>query len=596
VDVLDADLLLIHGFWSSPATWDRLTSRLRADPDLTGLRIHAFGYESPRLPRWSVSATRIPDYNDIAQTLPAYIAAQTPGDAPLVVVTHSQGGLILQRFLAWMLSEGRGRELARIRAIMMLACPNEGSEYLASIRAATGFDRHPQASQLEVLASEVGDARRVVLRQIVHATSLDDHRCPIPIYVYAGRTDNIVTRQSAQSAFPSAEVLPGDHFTIHDPDTPGNLTLPTLKRHVLAAIATTTAGSAIRTRRTSAGQARPHAGQIPAASAGQPPPDDRVDGAAPAEAALRFGRPDLVHAGVDRNLSLQFANLQAHDPLSLSPTHPSYAALDFKCVNRGYADSLITQCQLDIVDFIPDERPALVVEARVETPPDSGPARLVVRGVNNGWGPAEELTLRLRDPVLERIYPASALASTLPVEPGNTFDVLTLGPPTPSEPADAEQLTLSAEVTWRGLTQLVHVQKFPSDHDLLLGPDGFHRQAFLPPLLSISSTGAYAVILSPEGPVSQAFRIDQYIAPGRSDRFHIVLAATVSGTYTLDITFTIDTGRHVRSPPQQIQLWRPRGADLPTGLTPGQPFRQVHGGYRLDRPHVPPPYPRETLR
>ena len=234
--MVDADLVLIHGFWSSPATWNRLTAQLSHDPDLAGLRIHGFGYESPRLPRWFFSPTRIPDYNDIAQSLPAYLAAHVPGRTPIVIVTHSQGGLILQRFLAWMLTEGRGRELARIQAIVMLSCPNEGSEYLASIRAVTGFNRHPQASQLDVLEREVGEARRIVLRQIVNASTLDDRHCPIPIYVYSGRTDNIVIRQSAQSAFPYAEVLPGDHFSILVPDSPGSLTVPTLKRYILNAI------------------------------------------------------------------------------------------------------------------------------------------------------------------------------------------------------------------------------------------------------------------------------------------------------------------------------------------------------------------------
>jgi len=46
---MDVDLMLIHGFWSSPATWERLAARLREDTDLAGLRIHAFGYESPKL-------------------------------------------------------------------------------------------------------------------------------------------------------------------------------------------------------------------------------------------------------------------------------------------------------------------------------------------------------------------------------------------------------------------------------------------------------------------------------------------------------------------------------------------------------------------
>lgn len=233
---MDADLVLIHGFWSSPATWDRLAARLQVDPDLAGLRIHAFGYESPKL-RWPGSTTRIPDYNDIAQSLPAYLAANVQGSAGVAVITHSQGGLILQRYLAWMLGEGRGTELAKIRLIVMLSCPNEGSEYLRSIRAVTGFGRHPQAGQLDVLTREVGEARRMVLRQIINATTEDTHHCPIPVYVYSGRTDNVVLRESAQSVFPNAEVLPGSHFSILDPDVPGHLTFAEIKRRLLSTFA-----------------------------------------------------------------------------------------------------------------------------------------------------------------------------------------------------------------------------------------------------------------------------------------------------------------------------------------------------------------------
>ena len=229
---MDADLVLIHGFWSSPATWDRLIARLQEDTDLAGLRIHAFGYESPKL-RWPGSSTRIPDYNDIAQSLPAYLAAHVRGGAGVAVLTHSQGGLIVQRYLAWMLAEGRGRELAKIRLIVMLSCPNEGSEYLRSIRAVAGLGRHPQAGQLDVLTREVGEARRVVLRQVMNATTVDDRYCPIPVYVYSGRTDNVVLRETAQSVFPNAEVLPGNHFSILDPDAPGNLTFAELKRRLL---------------------------------------------------------------------------------------------------------------------------------------------------------------------------------------------------------------------------------------------------------------------------------------------------------------------------------------------------------------------------
>ena len=126
--MFDADLVLIHGFWSSPNAWDKLAQRFKADDELRGLRVHGFGYESPKLPPPRLSRTRIPDYNDIAQSLPSYLREHAPR-GNTAIVTHSQGGLILQRFLAWMLSRGRGRELAEIKLIVMLTCPNEGSEF-----------------------------------------------------------------------------------------------------------------------------------------------------------------------------------------------------------------------------------------------------------------------------------------------------------------------------------------------------------------------------------------------------------------------------------------------------------------------------------
>ena len=72
----DVDLVLIHGFWSGPATWDALSARVSSDDELSGVRIHRFGYESPKL-RLPFSTTRIPDHTDIAQSFESYLSAET---------------------------------------------------------------------------------------------------------------------------------------------------------------------------------------------------------------------------------------------------------------------------------------------------------------------------------------------------------------------------------------------------------------------------------------------------------------------------------------------------------------------------------------
>ena len=237
--MIDATLITIHGFWSSPATWERLNEAWRADEELRGLRIHPFGYPSPKKPRLPFSVTRVPDYNDIAQTLATEYATVLAGASDMVVVTHSQGGLILQRFLAWMVSEGRARELSRIRSAVMLACPNGGSEYLESLRRALGYRRHPQAGSLQVLDRQVADTQRTMLQRIVNATIVDDHQCRIPFHVYAGSSDEIVKAASAQAAFPGASTIAGNHFTILDPAAPGNRTAEIVKHHMLIDITAT---------------------------------------------------------------------------------------------------------------------------------------------------------------------------------------------------------------------------------------------------------------------------------------------------------------------------------------------------------------------
>src|ERR1017187_858592 len=236
VTVIGATLVTIHGFWSSPATWERLNEVWRADEELRGLRIHSFGYPSPKKPRLPYSVTRVPEYDDIAQTLASEYATALANASDIAVVTHSQGGLILQRFLAWMVSEGRARELSRIRSVVMLACPNGGSEYLESLRRALGDGRHPQAGNLRVLNRQVADTQTTALHRIVNAPALDDHQCHIPFHVYAGGSDNIVRAASAQAAFPGASTIAGNHFTILDPGTLGNRTAETVKRHLLADI------------------------------------------------------------------------------------------------------------------------------------------------------------------------------------------------------------------------------------------------------------------------------------------------------------------------------------------------------------------------
>jgi pimeloyl-ACP methyl ester carboxylesterase len=292
--MINATLVTIHGFWSSPATWERLNAIWHADEQLRGLRIHPFPYPSPKKPSLPFSMTRVPDYDDIAQTLATEYTVRLADTSDIAIVTHSQGGLILQRFLTWMLHQGRGRELARIRTIVMLACPNGGAEYLRSIRHVLGFGRHPQAGNLEVLTRQIADTQRTVLQWIVNATGVDDHQCCIPFHVYAGNADKIVTAASAQGVFPGASALAGNHFSILDPAAPGNCTAETVTHHLLTDFAVSPAQAARQI---------PSAADTPSGSAGAPVETDVKGAAGKFRVDVRDSQGVIIgdHAGITQS-------------------------------------------------------------------------------------------------------------------------------------------------------------------------------------------------------------------------------------------------------------------------------------------------------
>ena len=116
-----AALVFVHGLFSSASTWDNFASLITTDPELSHMFVMRFEYPSPVVeadPR-----RRIPDYNAIADALMVYLARETYSFERVVLVTHSQGGLIVQRYLAQMLEAGRGLELQRIRLVVMFSCP-----------------------------------------------------------------------------------------------------------------------------------------------------------------------------------------------------------------------------------------------------------------------------------------------------------------------------------------------------------------------------------------------------------------------------------------------------------------------------------------
>lgn len=204
-------VVFVHGFRSSAEMWNPLIASIEQDDGLKGVTALPFTYDT-RL--WQVvPVRRIPAFDTVADSLKEFLDTEAEVFDRLMLVCHSQGGLVAQRFLARMLAEGRGRDLARIRRVVLFACPNNGSQLALSLRRGL-LSRNPQESQLRPLNQQIADTQRIVLRDIVNARETTARTSPIPFSVYAGETDNVVTPASALGTFPDTAVLPGGHSGI----------------------------------------------------------------------------------------------------------------------------------------------------------------------------------------------------------------------------------------------------------------------------------------------------------------------------------------------------------------------------------------------
>lgn len=272
-------VVFVHGVLSSGDTWRGMHDLLHADAEVTAaFEVFNFSYASP--PVVLNPARRIPDIDTLAGEFGTFLQTRVADYDSVVLVSHSQGGLIVQRHLAWMLGEGRGAELARIRRVVMFACPNSGSEFALSLRRTLlwGQLRHPQERQLRPMTASVVAAQRTVLNRIVHAREVTATSCPIRFAVYAGSSDNIVPPESAMALFPHVGVLPGGHSEVIRADSPTHPAYLALKRELM------------ETAKVGAGTAGAAAGELTGARPGVSPPRQPAAGAReiPAERRRRI--------------------------------------------------------------------------------------------------------------------------------------------------------------------------------------------------------------------------------------------------------------------------------------------------------------------
>lgn len=226
-------LVFIHGFISGPEAWEKMQGLIRIDDEIKHLTtMHLYPYTT-KIARVN-PLKRLPSIDDIARGLNDYIDLMVP-ERRVLLVTHSQGGLVAQRYIANELVRPASQTLSRIVGLLMYATPSGGSDLLLSLRRPLFrmLGGNPQESELRPLNDRVHATQRQIFESIILNPS---PRYQLRILATVGQDDNVVQDVSGRSMFPDTRTLPGDHNSVIRPEVLNDLRYLALKHEVLAAL------------------------------------------------------------------------------------------------------------------------------------------------------------------------------------------------------------------------------------------------------------------------------------------------------------------------------------------------------------------------
>lgn len=211
-------VVFVHGFGSSAKCWAKLFELLKGDPAVvSALDLVCFEYPTKWFNVWVIQ--RIPRLQEVAGFLAEFLGRSSfAAYDDITLVGHSQGGLVIQTYLAKTLQDARGEELERIRQVILVATPNLGSTLLGPARSVFfSFFENPQERALRVLNDDIHDVLQVITERVSNARRRDNTQWPIPVRCFWGLQDRIVLEASARGPHTEGSGLPGDHFIILKP-------------------------------------------------------------------------------------------------------------------------------------------------------------------------------------------------------------------------------------------------------------------------------------------------------------------------------------------------------------------------------------------
>jgi YHS domain-containing protein/pimeloyl-ACP methyl ester carboxylesterase len=238
-----ADVVFIHGLTGDPReTWESVDGQYWPEwlcGDFEGLAVYTLGYPASVFGKW---AKKEMDLFERATNALEYMVATGIGDRPLILITHSLGGLLAKQIIRKS-RDSEDEDCKKIaqsmKLVVFLATPHTGASLAGILKS---FVPHFSSKHVSILTNETGVLDDINEHYRSYANGKSDLKTVV--YYEKYKTANaalVVTKESSDPGVAGTTPVPvdKDHVTICKPKDSDDLIYVSITRHLKALLSKT---------------------------------------------------------------------------------------------------------------------------------------------------------------------------------------------------------------------------------------------------------------------------------------------------------------------------------------------------------------------
>ncbi len=276
-----------------------------------------------------------------------------------------------------------------------------------------------------------------------------------------------------------------------------------------------------------------------------------------------------------------------------------FPTIDFNFQNTGKATASLWQFSICVLGAEVDQTPVLNFKVDIEE------GNLVIIATNNGWGTAYNCKIQIHELLLSRLFTDTELQYRGEIASGDSLKVLSLSKKlsnteifealkkdfvdvfhyaqTPPYNQTIRGINLGLiDITWAcknlkgdAFQHQERIRPNDWDGDFVITENGFFKTRNPRSGGGAYSDITYSAIIDPLQGANEYKHIARRIIPsGETERFHIMIGASMSCHLRIKFKFFIDQAQVIESEEFEIDIWNPRNSQWRYPYRDGEELRR----------------------